>query len=104
MNEKLQIWKPSDETNTKGIPYTPEQWRFLLPEAALKELHLAFGENSETAYRIKRAMELAIEHLMEELADDAECARIIEERVKPGAKTISTEELEERLKRKRNLV
>lgn len=84
MNETLQMQKPSDETNTKGIPYTQEQWRFILPGAALKELQLAFGDSDETAYRIKRAMELAIEHLMEELADDAECARIIEERVHPN--------------------
>ncbi|TDA63250.1 hypothetical protein E0765_08585 [Sulfuricurvum sp. IAE1] len=87
MNEKLQMQKPSKETNTQGFPYTHEQWRFLLPEAALKELHQAFGDNSETTYRIKRAIELSIEHLMEELADDAECARIIEERTRDGAKS-----------------
>lgn len=99
MSEKT--YRQSKETNTKGTPYTHDQWRFILPEAALNELHQAFGDNTETAYRLKRAIELSVEHLIEELADDAECARIIEERVKPGVNTISLEELEERMKRKR---
>lgn len=76
-----------EDMNTKGHPYTYEEWRFLLPEAVLKELHHAFGVDSEAAYRMKRAIELSIEHLMEEIADDAECVRIIEERTRVGAQT-----------------
>ncbi|KFN40873.1 MAG: hypothetical protein JU82_00390 [Sulfuricurvum sp. MLSB] len=76
---------PPEDRNLQGVPYSREAWRLILPDAAMRELSLAFGENSETAYRVKRSIELSIEHLMEELADDAECARIIEERIGTGA-------------------
>lgn len=70
-----------EEVNTQDRSYFHDDWRLILPETAMRELHQAFGENSAQAYHVKRAIELSIEHLMEELADDAECARIIEDRV-----------------------
>lgn len=73
-------FQPPPETNTKYEPYSHDEWRLILPEAAMRELRHAFGENSAQAYHLKRAIELSIEHLMEEIADDAECARIIEKR------------------------
>lgn len=82
--------------NLRGVPYDQDEWRLLLPEAAIREIDLAFGENSPGAYHLRRAIELSLEYLMEEIADDAECIRIIEERTKSTARWISLEELKER--------
>lgn len=88
---KPEPFTPPEDVNTRGRPYSRKDWRLILPNAAVQELNLAFGENSEQTYRVRRAIELSIEHLMEELADDAECARIIEERLgsNPDSKTFN---------------
>lgn len=45
-------------------------------------------------YLLKRSIELSIEHFAAEMADDAECARIIEERVFKNPKAKKTFELD----------
>ncbi|MDD5716793.1 MAG: hypothetical protein PHW64_03235 [Sulfuricurvum sp.] len=40
--------------------------------------------DEKKAYLLKRAIELSIEHLMIEMADDAKCAAIIDERMNEG--------------------
>lgn len=84
-----------EELNAHGNPYKIEEWRFFAPQRAKDELQKVYREKE--AYHLQRAIELSIEHLMHEINDDMECARIIEERVKPGAKTISYEEIMQRI-------
>lgn len=64
-----------------GKVYDPDQWYYTMPESALKHLEVCFEGNEKQIYLMKRAIELSIEHFAMEMADDAECARIIEERV-----------------------
>jgi hypothetical protein len=61
--------------------YDPDQWYFKLPDSAIKHLEACFDGDEKKVYTMKRAIELSIEHFAIEMADDAECARIIEERV-----------------------
>lgn len=82
-----------EATNLRGIPYDQEEWRFILPETAMGHIYAVYGENTPASFHLKRCIELSIEHLMEEISDDAQCLRIIEERMKPGAQTIPLQEL-----------
>lgn len=70
-----------DDTDRYGKTYNDEQWRFTMPHTAVDLLIECFSGDETKAYQIKRAIELSIEHYTIEMADDAECARIIGERV-----------------------
>lgn len=74
------ITSHSDDTNRSGESYDNSQWRFTMPHAAVDLLIECFTGDETKAYQIKRAIELSIEHYAIEMADDAECLRIIEER------------------------
>lgn len=69
-----------EDTDRLGKAYDEEKWRFTMPHAAADTLIECFSGDEKKAYQIKRAIELSIEHLMIEMADDAECLKIIEER------------------------
>jgi hypothetical protein len=69
-----------EDTDRLGEAYDEEKWRFTMPHAASDMLIESFSADEKKAYQIKRAIELSIEHLMIEMADDAECLKIIEER------------------------
>lgn len=64
-----------------GKEYDPHEWYFKMPESAIKHLEVCFNGDARKTLFMKRAIELTIEHYVAEMADDAECARIIEERV-----------------------
>lgn len=89
------------ELNTHGNPYKIDEWRFFAPQRAKDELQKVHTDKE--AYHLQRAIELSIEHLMHEINDDMECARIIEERVKSGAKTISYEEIMQKMAHRINV-
>lgn len=83
-----------------GKEYDPHQWYYKMPDSALKHLE-AFEVDERKVYLMKRAIELSIEHFANEMADDAECARIIEERViknPQSSKPLDIEELNRRRK------
>ncbi|MDD5716800.1 MAG: hypothetical protein PHW64_03275 [Sulfuricurvum sp.] len=69
-----------EDTDRNGSVYDPDAWRFMMPHAASDLLIECFSPDEKKAYLLKRAIELSIEHLMIEMADDAECLKIIEER------------------------
>ena len=70
-----------DDTDLFGESYKYNQWRFTMPHVAVDMLIECFSGDEKKAYQIKRAIELSIEHYAIELADDAECFKIIEERL-----------------------
>ena len=70
-----------NDTDRCGESYDNHQWRFTMPHAAVDMIIECFSGDEKKAYQIKRAIELSIEHYTIEMADDAECARIIEERL-----------------------
>lgn len=73
----------------------PHAWYFKMPDSALKHLEECFEGDKRKVYLHKRAIELSIEHFAIEMADDAECARIIEERVfksPNGSETVDSKE------------
>lgn len=76
-----------------GKEYDPHQWYFKMPDSALKHLE-AFEVDERKVYLMKRAIELSIEHFANEMADDAECARILEERVFRNPKASETFDIE----------
>ena len=61
--------------------YNDHQWRFTMPHVAVDLLIECFSLDEKKAYQVKRAIELSIEHYAIEMADDAECLKIIEERL-----------------------
>lgn len=69
-----------NDTNRFGEAYDDHQWRFTMPHAAVDMLIECFSQDEKKAYQIKRAIELSIEHYAIEMADNAECLKIIEER------------------------
>lgn len=79
-NDKEYMAFVNDVTGL-GKEYDPHQWYFKMPDSALKHLEACFEDDEHKVYYVKRAIELSIEHFAIEMADDAECARIIEERV-----------------------
>ena len=70
-----------NDTNRCGESYDDHQWRFTMPHTAVEMLIECFTGDEKKAYQIKRAIELSIEHYTIEMADDAECLKIIEERL-----------------------
>ncbi|MFA6628599.1 MAG: hypothetical protein WCS55_02415 [Sulfuricurvum sp.] len=70
-----------NDTNRCGEAYDEHQWRFTMPHTAVDMLIECFSQDEEKAYQMKRAIELSIEHYTIEMADDAECLKIIEERL-----------------------
>lgn len=78
-----------------GKDYDPHKWYFKIPDSALKHLEACFDGDERKVYTIKRAIELSIEHFAIEMVDDAECARIIEERVFNNPKDSETFDIEE---------
>lgn len=70
-----------DDTDRMCEAYTEDKWRFTMPHTAVDLLVECFSGDDKKAYQIKRAIELSIEHYVLEMADDAECARIIEGKV-----------------------
>lgn len=70
-----------DDSDRLGEAYDKENWRFMMPHAAADLLVECFSGDEKKAYQIKRAIELSIEHYAIEMADDAECLKIIEERL-----------------------
>lgn len=78
-----------------GKDYDPHKWYFKMPDSALKHLEACFEGDERKVYTMRRAIELSIEHFAIEMADDAECARIIEERVFRNPKPSETFDIEE---------
>jgi hypothetical protein len=72
---------PQEKTNLQGNPYDTDEWRYTMPDSAIKHLVECFEGDSHKVNAIQRAIELSIEHYTHEMEDDAQCARIIEERV-----------------------
>jgi len=70
-----------NDTNRCGESYDDHQWRFTMPHVAVDLLIECFSLDEKKAYQVKRAIELSIEHYTIEMADDAECLKIIEERL-----------------------
>lgn len=64
-----------------GKEYDPHRWYYTIPDSALKHLEACFEGDERKVYLMRRAIELSIEHFAIEMEDDAQCARIIEERV-----------------------
>lgn len=73
-------YKAKEKTNLQGKPYDRDEWCYTMPDAAIKHLQECFEGDEEKVYRIKRSIELSIEHYTYEMEDDAACAKIIEER------------------------
>ncbi|MDD4855481.1 MAG: hypothetical protein PHQ22_09630 [Sulfuricurvum sp.] len=78
-----------------GKEYDSHKWYFKIPDSAVKHLEACFEGDERKVYTMKRAIELSIEHFAIEMADDAECARIIEERVFRNPKPAETFDIEE---------
>lgn len=70
-----------NDTDRCGESYDDHQWRFTMPHAAVDLLIECFTGDEKKAYQVKRAIELSIEHYTIEMADDAECLKIMEERL-----------------------
>jgi hypothetical protein len=68
---------PQEKTNLQGNPYDTDEWRYTMPDSAIKHLHECFEGDSHKVNAIQRAIELSIEHYTHEMEDDAQCARII---------------------------
>jgi hypothetical protein len=79
-----------EKTNLQGNPYDRDEWRYSMPDAAIKNLQDCFEEDDHKVNAMKRVIELSIEHYTYEMEDDAQCARIIEERVFLQSETLST--------------
>lgn len=86
-----------------GKEYDPHQWYFTMPDSALKHLEACFEGDERKVYLMKRAIELSIEHFAIEMADDAECARIIEERVFKNPQPSKPLDIEELNRRKKSV-
>ena len=71
-----------EDTDRMGESYSENRWRYMMPHTAVELLLECFGADERQAYLIKRAIEISIEHFVSEMEDDAECLRIVEQRVK----------------------
>ena len=92
---ETQRWERGAQIASNDKEYDPHQWYFKMPDSALKHLEACFEGDERKVYTMKRAIELSIEHFAIEMADDAECARIIEERVYSNPKPAETFDSEE---------
>lgn len=79
--KKKSYVKNKEDTNRWGNPYDRDEWRYQMPKSAEEHLKACFDHDGYNVYHLKRAIELSIEHYTREMVDDAECARIIEERL-----------------------
>jgi hypothetical protein len=70
-----------NDITPSGKEDDPNKWHFKMPDSALKHLEACFEEDERKIYLMKRAIELSIEHFAIEMEDDAQCIRIIAERV-----------------------
>lgn len=70
-----------DDIDRWGEAYADDKWRFTMPHTAVDLLIECFSGDEKKAYLVKRAIELSIEHYVLEMADNSECARIIEGRI-----------------------
>jgi len=86
---------PKETTNLQGKPYGIDEWRYTMPDSAIKHLQECFEGDERRVHYMKRSIELSIEHFAIEMTDDAECARIIEERVFRNPKPSETFDIEE---------
>lgn len=86
-----------------GKEYDPDQWYFKMPDSALKHLEACLEGDEQKVYLMQRAIELSIEHFAMEMADDAECAKIIEERVFKNPKEFKPLDIDELNKRRKSL-
>lgn len=86
-----------------GKEYDPDQWYFTMPDSAIKHLEACLEGDERKVYLMQRAIELSIEHFAMEMADDAECARIIEERVFKTTKEFKPLDIDELNKRRKSV-
>lgn len=86
---------PQEKTNLQGKPYDRDEWRYIMPDAAIKHLQECFEGNGHKVHAMKRSIELSIEHYTYEMEDDSKCARIIEERVYSNPKDSILFDIEE---------
>jgi len=86
---------PHENINLQGKPYDRDEWRYTIPDSAIKHLAECFEGDGNRVHAMKRSIELSIEHFAIEMADDAECARIIEERVCSNPKFSEIFDIEE---------
>lgn len=108
-DEEIQRWENGAEIASRdkeymafvnditglGKEYDPHQWYYTMPDSALKHLEACFEGDERKIYLMRRAIELSIEHFAIEMADDAQCARIIEERVFNNPKATVPFDIEE---------
>lgn len=71
----------SDGTDRSCESYCDQTWRFTMPYAAVELLIECCEGDEKKVYQIKRAIELSMEHLSQELANDTKFARNIQESV-----------------------
>lgn len=98
LNKKTEL--PPEETI-----YDQNTWYYKMPDSAVKHLEECFDGDTRRVSLIRRAIELSIEHYAYEMADDAECVRIINERCPEGkdVEFVPLEEMVEKLYTKRGI-
>lgn len=108
-DEEMQRWENGAEIASRdkeymafvhditglGKDYDPHQWYYTMPDSALKHLEACFEGDARKVYLMRRAIELSIEHYTHEMEDDAQCARIIEDRVFNNPKATVPFDIEE---------
>lgn len=105
-----KITEKQKQTKKREIPldetlYNQDTWHYKMPSSAVKHLEECFNDDAKKVRLMQRAIELSIEHYAHEMADDAECARIINERCPEGedVKFVPLEEMLEKLGVKRSM-
>ncbi|OYZ56181.1 MAG: hypothetical protein B7Y17_07085, partial [Sulfuricurvum sp. 24-42-5] len=78
---KKEKWERGAQIASQDKEYDPHKWYYAMPDSALKHLEVCFDNDKHNVNAMRRAIELSIEHFALEMEDDAQCARIIEERV-----------------------
>ncbi|MDP3465968.1 MAG: hypothetical protein Q8R86_09395 [Sulfuricurvum sp.] len=86
---------PHENINLQGKPYDRDEWRYTMPDSAIKHLEECFEGDGHKVNAMKRAIELSIEHYTYEMEDDTQCVRIIEERVFRNPKPSEIFDIEE---------
>jgi len=81
LGKEYDLAIPKENINLQGKPYDRDEWRYTMPDSAIKHLHECFEGDGHKVNSLKRAIELSLEHYTYEMEDDAQCASIIEERV-----------------------
>ena len=75
------ITSHTEDRDRMNEPYPQNNWRYMMPHTVVELLLECFCGDERQAYLIKRAIEISIEHFTIEMEDDAECLRIVEQRV-----------------------